>query len=250
MNTTIFAILALVLFVGALLAAWGGIRSIQSARTVIFYRTRQARMMAGWQLLAVSTVLVFFALGSLFFGKPVVTRLLSPAPLATASPAWTPTPLPTSSQMFLTTPSVSAAPSTTTQGTSTVVSTPTAPATSSRTPSYLGTYTAMAVWTERRSTFIAMLSFTPTASRTPIPTWTRTPSPTPRPTYTASPTRTPRPTITHLPTHTPIPTWTSSPTRTPVTPSPTRTASPTRTPSLTPTPSPTRTTTPTRTATP
>src|SRR5829696_8653472 len=45
-------VLAILCAIGALLAARAGIRSIQSARTVVFYRTRRARMLAGWQWLA------------------------------------------------------------------------------------------------------------------------------------------------------------------------------------------------------
>ena len=58
MSTSFLLIIVLVLSVGALLAAWAGIRSIQSARSVVFYRTRQARMMAGWKWLATSLALV------------------------------------------------------------------------------------------------------------------------------------------------------------------------------------------------
>jgi hypothetical protein len=237
MSSNFLWILVLVFSFGALLAAWAGIRSIQSARSVVFYRTRQSRMLSGWQWLGFSLALVFFAVVIMAFGNSVVGRLLSLAPMSTTLPAVTLTPAPISSL----TNTGTLIPTLTQSGA--VTETPgslfmaTVPVTPSRTPPYLGTYTALAVWTERRSTFIAMLSLTPTASRTPIPTWTRTPSSTPRPTYTASPTRRPRPTITHLPTRTPRPTWTPSPTRTPR-------------PTLTLTLTPTHTFTPTSTATP
>lgn len=236
MSTSFISLLVIILSVGAFLAAWAGIRSIQSARSIVFYRTRRSQMRAGWQWLATSLVLLLFAVGSIFLKRPVVGQIFSPTFTPNSSPTVTFVLVPSST--FLPTRSPTQAPSP--SGTSTAPSTATTLATPSRTPPYLGTYTAFAIWTERKSTFLAMLSFTPTASRTPIPTWTRTPSSTPRPTYTASATRTPRPT------------WTPSLTSTPVTPRPTWTASPTRTPrpTLTSTATPTRTSTPTRTATP
>lgn len=238
MSISFVLILFVVFSAGALLAAWAGIRSLQSARSVVFYRTRNARMMAGWQWLAASLVMATLAIAAISFGESIVDRFLSPtvdsasptAVTGAASPTLpgTGTPLPRLS------PTLSA------QATQTL--TPTAPVTPSRTPSYLGTYTAFAIWTERRSTFIAYLSSTPTASRTPIPTWTLTPSSTPRPTYTASPTRTPRtprPTFSPSPTRTPRPTWTPSATRTPRptnTPSSTHTLTSASTRTATPTP--------------
>ncbi len=243
MSSSFLLILVLVFSIGALLAAWAGIRSLQSARSVVFYRTRQARMMAGRQWLGFSLALVLVAFVVVTFGNSVIGWILSPASTPTTSGSLTLPPF--ASQTSTGTVIRTSTEAGVTETPNTVV-TVTIPVTPSRTPPYLGTYTALAIWTEKRSTFIAMLSFTPTASLTPIPTWTRTPSSTPRPTYTASPTRTPRPTITLIPTHTPRPTWTASPTRTPVTPSPTWTPSPTRTPRPTITPS----STPTRTATP
>ena len=247
MSSSFLLILVLVFSIGALLAAWAGIRSIQSARSVVFYRTRQARMLAGWQWLGFSMSLVLFAVMAMAFGNSVMGWILSPDPAPTTSSAETVTLLPIFTGTNTGTAIQTSTRSESITETPDALFTTTSAVTPSRTPSYLGTYTALAVWTERRSTFIAMLSFTPTASHTPIPTWTRTPSSTPRPTYTASPTRTPRPTITLIPTHTWTPTWTTSPTRTPVTPSLTWTPSPTRTPrpTLTPTSTSTRTSTPT-----
>jgi hypothetical protein len=233
MSSSFLLILVLVFSIGALLAAWAGIRSIQSARTVVFYRTRQARMLAGWQWLGFSMALGLFAVVSMTFGNSLLDRILSPASVPTTLPDVTLTPIIISSQTNTGTLIPTLTQSVSVTETPETLFTVTVAATPSRTPSYLGTYTALAIWTERRSTFIAMLSFTPTASRTPIPTWTRTPSSTPRPTYTASPTRTPRPTITLIPTHTLPPTWTASPTRTP---RPTLTPTSTQTRTLTPTP--------------
>ncbi|HJS20964.1 MAG TPA: hypothetical protein VJ785_19605, partial [Anaerolineales bacterium] len=72
MGTSIIGTLVAILFlVGAALSLRAGIRSIQSARTVVFYRTRRARMLAGWQWLAASLVLFFLAAG-IVFGGPLV----------------------------------------------------------------------------------------------------------------------------------------------------------------------------------
>lgn len=229
MSINLIIPLLVVLFAaGALLAAWAGIRSIQSARSVVFYRTRRARMMAGWQWLAAAVALTLFSVAFMFFGSPVIGQIFSPTmapatlPAPTLSSLLTDTPRPLASQT-----STDVFPATT----STPESTATASLTPSRTSVVNGTFTALAIWTERRSTFIARLSETPTASRTPIPTWTRTPSSTPRPTYTPSATRTLRPTWTPSLTQTPRPTATLSSTST-LTLTPTRT--PTRMPSPTP----------------
>ena len=118
---------------------------------------------------------------------------------------------------------------------------------------------------------VALVTLTPTVTRTatPTPTQTRTPTktptrtptntPTPSPTVTDSPTPTPTvtdsptptPTVTDSPTPTPTITVSSTPTLTP-TPSSTVTDTPTPTPTVTdsPTPTPTITCTPTRTVTP
>jgi hypothetical protein len=58
MSTDVGIILIVALFVsGALLAAWAGIRSIQSARKVSFFRIRRAHMLAGWKWLLLALFL-------------------------------------------------------------------------------------------------------------------------------------------------------------------------------------------------
>jgi len=174
MSNSFLWILVLVISVGALLAAWAGIRSIQSARSVVFYRTRQARMLAGRQWLGFSLAMVLFVIVAIAFGNSLLDRILSPASVPTTLPEMTLTLSPPSSPANNGTAIPTATEPVFATETPGSLLTATSPATPSHTPSYLGTYTALAVWTERRSTFIAMLSFTPTASRTPIPTWTRT----------------------------------------------------------------------------
>src|SRR5512147_1452531 len=77
---------------GALLAARAGIRSIQFARKVVFYRTRQAYTATGWQWLIVAFVLFTFSIASAAFGQTVVNQVFPPPPTPTTSPTWTPLP--------------------------------------------------------------------------------------------------------------------------------------------------------------
>ena len=48
---TLVIIVSVLIALGALIVARAGIRAIQSARAMVFYRTRQARMRLGWQRL-------------------------------------------------------------------------------------------------------------------------------------------------------------------------------------------------------
>ena len=118
---------------GALLAARAGIRSIQSARAIVFYRTRRARMMAGWQWLIVSLVLFSFTIVSAMFGQPVANRLFSPPPISPITSTWTPSaaatqpPLPTRTTIPI--PTQTPGPAATPLETSPALQTPTEPAT-------------------------------------------------------------------------------------------------------------------------
>src|SRR5262245_36871627 len=78
---------------GALLAARAGIRSIQAARKVVFYRTRRAYMRTGGQRLVLAFVLFLFTIASALFGEPVANQFFPPTltPIVTS----TRTPLPT-----------------------------------------------------------------------------------------------------------------------------------------------------------
>ncbi len=89
-GVTVFIVIFVLL---ALLAARAGIRSIQSSRAVVFYRTRRARMVAGWQWLITSLVLTLVAVSGAVFGQPIANRMFAPAPDTTIT--LTSTPLPT-----------------------------------------------------------------------------------------------------------------------------------------------------------
>ena len=70
----IVILLVALLAAGTLLAARAGIRSIQQARKVVFYRTRRSYMLAGWQWLVLALVLLSSTVASALFGGPVGTR--------------------------------------------------------------------------------------------------------------------------------------------------------------------------------
>ena len=96
------------------------------------------------------------------------------------------------------------------------------------TGNYKGTKTAQ--WT------ILAPTFTPTATKTPLPTATQRPTNTPLPTFTPTATNTPQPTATQRPTNTPLPTFTPTATNTQqptATQRPTNTSVPTSTPTAT-----------------
>ncbi|HEX6271284.1 MAG TPA: hypothetical protein VFZ43_13685, partial [Anaerolineales bacterium] len=94
MSTEVGIILVVALFVSAaLLAARAGIRAIQSARKVSFFRLRRAHMLAGWKWLLLALFLFSFSVASALVGEPVASQLFPPTPGPTASP--TSTPLPT-----------------------------------------------------------------------------------------------------------------------------------------------------------
>src|SRR5512134_3607519 len=103
----VIMLLVAVLAAGTLLAGRAGIRSLQRARSVVFYRTRKAYMLAGWQWLALALVLFSSTLASALFGEPIANRIFLPTaspmivpsstalPSATFVPSSTPTDLPT-----------------------------------------------------------------------------------------------------------------------------------------------------------
>ena len=143
MNLSVVIIIFVALFaLGALLAARAGIRSIQFARKVVFYRTRQAYMATGWQWLIVSGVLTIISVGSGIFGQRVVNQIFPPPPTPTAT--LTSTPLPTATDT----------PSPTSTETLTATLTPD------------GTLT-LAVFLSRTPTFTATLTVTPSPTLTP-----------------------------------------------------------------------------------
>src|SRR5512138_569900 len=86
--------LVALLAAGALIAAWAGIRSLQRARKVVFYRTRRTYMTAGWQWLLLALILSSSTVASAIFGEPVVNQVF---PTLVSSVATLPTTTPVSS---------------------------------------------------------------------------------------------------------------------------------------------------------
>jgi len=102
-----------------------GIRSIQSARKLTFYRLRQQRMSGGWRMMVVSILLLLFAVWLGRFGEPVAYRYFPPSPTATLSPTISPVPSITLSPTITLTPTITDTPSVT--DTATLTTTPNIP---------------------------------------------------------------------------------------------------------------------------
>ena len=104
-TTIILAILA------SLLLFRFGIRSIQSARKLTFYRLRQQRMSGGWRMLGSAVLILLFAAWLGRFGEPVAYRYFPPSPTITLSPTITPIPTITLSPTITLTPTITDTPS-------------------------------------------------------------------------------------------------------------------------------------------
>ena len=179
--------------VAGLLAARVGIRSLQSARKVSFYRTRRVHMLAGWQWLVLAILLLSLAFVSAFLGETIASQLFFFSPALRTTSTWTPLPTATlfSSPTHTSLPSETFTP----EGILTISDTPGTP------PTFTRTFTITPTQASTRTVTVSpSLTFTATSTRTPLPTFTSTPTRTPRPTLTPSATRTVRPTITLTPT--------------------------------------------------
>jgi hypothetical protein len=110
MSTGVFVILLVALLAaGTLLAGRAGIRSIQQARKVVFYRTRRSHMLAGWQWLALALVLFSGTVASALFGESAANQLFPQA----VPPTVTPTQIPLSSATLLPSPTQTNTPTST-----------------------------------------------------------------------------------------------------------------------------------------
>src|SRR5512143_456871 len=96
MDTEAIVILVVaMLAAGGLLAARAGVRSIQRARKVVFYRTRKAYMLAGWQWLALALILFSSTVASALFGEPMANQIFPQTGVPVDLPLSTPLPSPT-----------------------------------------------------------------------------------------------------------------------------------------------------------
>ena len=102
-----------------------GIRSIQSARKLTFYRLRKQRMSGGWRMLVMGVLLLLFAVWLGRFGEPVAYRYFPPSPTITLTPTISPVPSITLSPTITLTPTITDTPSVT--DTPTLTTTPNIP---------------------------------------------------------------------------------------------------------------------------
>lgn len=83
----------------ALLSLRSGLRLIQTARKMTFYRLRRQRETGGWRLLALFVFLILFAVALPTYGLPTIYRYFPPTPSITPTASVTPyrtiTPTPT-----------------------------------------------------------------------------------------------------------------------------------------------------------
>ncbi len=87
-------VIALVLIAGvfALISARSGLRSIQTARKMTFYRLRRQREAGGWRLLGLAAILIAFAVVLPLYGLPLAFQYFPPSPTASLTPSISPVP--------------------------------------------------------------------------------------------------------------------------------------------------------------
>jgi len=107
----IASIILAVLF--AILLLRTGIRSIQSARKLTFYRLRKQRMSGGWRMLGMSLLLILLAVWLGGFGEQVAYRYFPPSPTPSLTPTITLIPTITLSPTITLTPTITNTPSVT-----------------------------------------------------------------------------------------------------------------------------------------
>jgi hypothetical protein len=101
-------VIALVILAGifAILSARSGLRAIQSARKMTFYRLRRQREAGGWRLLGLAALLIGFAVVLPLYGLPVAYEYFPPSPTASLTPSITIVPSITLSPTITLTPTV------------------------------------------------------------------------------------------------------------------------------------------------
>jgi hypothetical protein len=106
-TTIVLAVLAALIFFRV------GIRSIQSARRLTFYRLRRQRMSGGWRMLFSGMLMLVFAAWLGRFGEPIAYRYFPPSPTASLTPTISPVPSITLSPTITLTPTITDTPSVT-----------------------------------------------------------------------------------------------------------------------------------------
>jgi hypothetical protein len=105
-----FIAAAVILVIAALLSLRSGIRDIQSARKLTFFRLRQRRLAAGWRLFRFALVLAALAFALPMFGEPVAYEYFPPSPTVTLTPSLTLIPTITFTPSITLTPSITTTP--------------------------------------------------------------------------------------------------------------------------------------------
>jgi len=98
----------------AVVFAWfslrGGLRALQSARKMTFYRLRRQRQAGGWRLLGLALLLLALALWLPFYGEPLVYQYFPPSPTPSRTPTITPIPTLTLSPTMTLSPTITDTP--------------------------------------------------------------------------------------------------------------------------------------------
>ena len=69
-----------------------GLRAIQSARKMTFYRLRRQREAGGWRLVGFSMLLLLLAIVLPVYGLPIAYEYFPPSPTPSLTPTITPVP--------------------------------------------------------------------------------------------------------------------------------------------------------------
>jgi hypothetical protein len=108
-----FIAIAVILLVIAVISIWSGIRDIQAARKMTFFRLRRKRIAGGWRLFGVALILAMIAIALPVFGEPVAYEYFPPSPTITLTPSITLIPTITLTPSITVTPSITTTPAVT-----------------------------------------------------------------------------------------------------------------------------------------
>ncbi len=96
---------------GALISVRSGIKTIQYARKLTFYKLRQQRTTSGWRLLGFGILLVLLGAWLAFYGEPTAYQVFPPSPTASLTPTASLVPTITLSPTLTLSPTVTDTPS-------------------------------------------------------------------------------------------------------------------------------------------
>jgi hypothetical protein len=105
-----FIAAVVILVIVALIIIRGGIRDIQSARKMTFFRLRRQRIAGGWRLFGLALVFIILAVVLPIFGEPIAYEYFPPSPTVTVTPSITLVPSITLTPSITFTPSITTTP--------------------------------------------------------------------------------------------------------------------------------------------